>query len=174
MDAVSPLATQQVRSVQGIITELEAQGTPQILVLNKADAVAASAESAKAARRTNWQALHPEVTPAHVVATSARDGRGLDKLLAALEESLLALSSRIECVLPYAESALLAEVHKAGTIESEEYVEDGTDLVAYVPSSLRNRLGRACEQAGTRFEADGPALSASREKAESGAKRKEG
>jgi len=35
VDASSPLAIQQVRSVNGIVTELDAKGTPQILVLNK-------------------------------------------------------------------------------------------------------------------------------------------
>ena len=35
VDASSPLATQQVRSVNHIITELEATDTPQLLVLNK-------------------------------------------------------------------------------------------------------------------------------------------
>ena len=39
VDASSPLASQQVRSVQGIVDELECTGTPQILVLNKADRV---------------------------------------------------------------------------------------------------------------------------------------
>ena len=68
---------------------------------------------------------------------------------------MLALSSKIQCVLPYSESALLAEAHKAGTIESEEYVEDGTRLVAYVPPSLRNRVQRACELAGTEFVIEG-------------------
>lgn len=145
-------AALQVRSVQGIITELQAQDTPQILVLNKADAVAADPIAAQAARETDWATLHPSVTPDHIVATSAQDGRGLDRLRNAVEATLLALSSRVQCVLPYAESALLAEVHKAGTIVEEEYVESGTRLVAFVPPSLRNRLGKACADACTAFE----------------------
>ena len=85
-----------------------------------------------------------------MVATSAHDGRGLDKLLAAVEAGLLATCSRVDCVLPYSCAALLAEVHKTGTIEVEDYVDDGTRIVAYVPASLRNRL----EKASTRFEGD--------------------
>jgi hypothetical protein len=149
-------AAQQVRSVQAIITELDAQSTPQILVLNKADAVAADPAVAARARDTPWDDLHPAVAPQTIVATSSRDGRGIDKLLRAVEEILLALSTRVECVrtrptrprlpsrrfslpplthtayalfgrcvLPYADAALLAEVHKSGTIETEEYVSDG-------------------------------------------------
>lgn len=159
VDASSPLAIQQVRSVNGIVTELDAKGTPQILVLNKvgrrstngsiararppsrllppiavgwisrssarapppacpsslpeqADAVASSPAAAKAARETDWANLSEDITPDHIVATSARDGRGLDKLLAAVEASLLAMSNKVDCILPYAEAALLAEVHK--------------------------------------------------------------
>ena len=66
----------------------------QILVLNKADAVAASPLASKAARETPWASLHPAITPQHIVATSARDGRGLDKLLAAIETALLATMSK--------------------------------------------------------------------------------
>jgi len=154
VDAASPLASQQVRSVQAIITELDAQSTPQILVLNKADAVAADPAVAARARDTPWDDLHPAVAPQTIVATSSRDGRGIDKLLRAVEEILLALSTRVECVLPYADAALLAEVHKSGTIETEEYVSDGTRLVAFVPVSLRNRLATACERAGLPFAAE--------------------
>ena len=150
VDAASPLGAVQVRSVQTIVEDVDAQGIPQILVLNKADAVAADAAAAKLARETKWAELHDAVTPIQVVATSARDGRGLDRLLAGIEAGLLATCSRVDCVLPYACAALLAEVHKTGTIETEEYVDDGTRLVAYVPPSLRNRLEKAC----SKFESD--------------------
>ena len=44
--ASSPLALPQIRSVIGIIDELGALGTQQILVLNKADAMMANRELA--------------------------------------------------------------------------------------------------------------------------------
>ena len=68
------------------------------------------------------------------------------------------MSPRIDCVLPYQEAALLAEAHKTSTITTEDYVEDGTRLVAYVPPSLRNRIERACAQAGTAFADEAPKL----------------
>ena len=68
------------------------------------------------------------------------------------------MSPRIDCVLPYPEAALLAEAHKTSTITTEDYVEDGTRLVAYVPPSLRNRIERACAQAGTAFSDEAPKL----------------
>jgi len=100
----------------------------------------------------------------------AKDGRGLDKMKAAVESLLLALSSKVECVLPYSEAALLAAVHKTGTIISEEYADDGTALVAFVPASLRNRMGKACERAGNAFEQEAPEVGG-RVRAEGGSKR---
>lgn len=154
VDAASDLAVPQIRSVQGIVQELEASGTPQILVLNKADAVGADPALAARAASTDWAGLDEEVTPCQVVATSARDGRGLDKLQLAIEAALLRMAIEVDCVLPYAEAALLAETHKTSTITTEEYVEQGTRLVAFVPASLRNRLEKACNAAGTPFAAD--------------------
>ena len=153
VDAVSPLAVQQVRSVQGIISEVGAEDTPQILVLNKADAVAKlPAEEGARVRDTDWKSLSEQIVPSQMVAVSARDGRGLDKLKAAVETQLLAMSIKVECVLPYAEAGLLAAVHKVGSIQTEEFVDAGTSLVAFVPASLRNRLEAACKLAGTDFE----------------------
>ena len=152
VDASSPLAAQQVRSVQNIVQELDVQGTPQLLVLNKADAVGACAEAAARAAAIDWMALHPAVRPADVVATSARDGRGLEKMLISIERLLLDTCPEVACILPYACSALLAEVHKTGTISVEEYVDRGTQIVAHVPPSLRNRLEKACEDQSTAFE----------------------
>ena len=147
----------QVRSVVGIVHDLEAHETPQVLVLNKADAVAANPVAARLARETDWGGLYGALPPpAHVVATSAIDGRGLEKLRAAVEEALLSTCTRVDCVLPYAASAVLAEVHKAGTISLEEYVTDGTHLVAHVPTSLRNRIEKTCQSEGLAFDAEAP------------------
>ena len=50
-------------------------------------------------------------------------------------------------------------------------MDAGTQLVAYVPSSLRNRIGKACERAGTAFEGEAPAIPAEL-RVPTGAKRK--
>ena len=57
-------------------------------------------------------------------------------------QALLSLSVRVSCVLPYANGELLAEMHKAGTIVEEEYVDTGCRVVAYVPRPLASRLGK--------------------------------
>ena len=147
VDAASPLGALQVRSVQGIVEEVDAQGIPQILVLNKADAVAADAAAAKLARdQVGGAARRGDARPGrrHL----ARDGRGLDRLLAGIEAGLLATCSRVDCVLPYACAALLAEVHKTGTIETEECGR--RDTPRRLRPVARNRLEKAC----SKFESD--------------------
>lgn len=49
-----------------------------------------------------WVDIHDSVRPASAMAISATNGNNLPKLLEAIEKTLLALSVRVECVLPYA------------------------------------------------------------------------
>ena len=135
VDSSSALARQQVWSVQNIIEELEADATPQVLVLNKADAL-----NGLPLNRSEWVGVHERVAPSYAVMTSAKLGKGLPRLLETVERALLRLAVRVECRVPYAAGDLLAEVHKTGTVVEEEYEPAGTRVVAFVPPSLRNRL----------------------------------
>merc|ERR1719313_1236995 len=154
------MALPQIRSVVSIIDDLDCLGTQQILVLNKADAMAADKELASRWGAMNWEEVDERFAPCSVVATSALDGRGLGKLKAAIEAALLRMAIEIDCVVPYAQAALVAEVRATSTISAEEYVEEGTRVVAYVPVDLRNRLATACAAAETPFSAaDAPATS---------------
>ncbi|EOD18700.1 hypothetical protein EMIHUDRAFT_470200 [Emiliania huxleyi CCMP1516] len=137
VDSSSPIGRQQAWSVQQILREVGAEHTPQILALNKADAVLAA--TAKLPAPTEWVSLHDTVSPTYAVAISATQGKNLPKLLSA---ALLSLSVRVSCVLPYANGELLAEMHKVGTIVEEEYVDTGCRVVAYVPRPLASRLGK--------------------------------
>ncbi|EKX34019.1 hypothetical protein GUITHDRAFT_147529 [Guillardia theta CCMP2712] len=110
--------------VQNIIEELMLEDTPQEKIESPA-----------------WLRIHERVIPECTVATSAKSGDGLAELLDIVEEALLQLSVMIECLLPYSASDLLAEIHKVGTIIQEDFQESGTRVVAYVPPSLRNKLG---------------------------------
>jgi GTP-binding protein HflX len=140
VDASSPLSLQQVRSVQAIIADLGASSIPQILALNKFDLVENDSEMHKVVQETDWISLSDDTAPLTLVATSAVDGSGVDKLLSTIEKTLQDLATKVDCVIPYREAWALNQVHTSGTVETEEYLEDGTRVVAYVPPSLRNRL----------------------------------
>eukprot|EP00617_Octactis_speculum_P021848 CAMPEP_0185762860 /NCGR_PEP_ID=MMETSP1174-20130828/21823_1 /TAXON_ID=35687 /ORGANISM="Dictyocha speculum, Strain CCMP1381" /LENGTH=243 /DNA_ID=CAMNT_0028444715 /DNA_START=158 /DNA_END=889 /DNA_ORIENTATION=+ len=168
VDAASPIAAQQVHSVQSIIEDEEAGATSQILVLNKADAVVVGANDGASSKpatggggggadgimsaeelngiifgdteEADWAELHEFGRPQQTVSISALHGYGLEELLTRVEEALLAQAKMVEVLLPYSSGDLLSEIHKVGTIISEEFQEEGTMVKAYVPVSLHNRL----------------------------------
>jgi GTP-binding protein HflX len=74
VDITDPHAGEQVDVVNGILAELGLQDTPQVLALNKVDLLAPTDGPA---------ALMP-----NAVLVSATQGRGLDKLLAAIQKAL--------------------------------------------------------------------------------------
>lgn len=139
VDASHPLARQQIWSVQNIIEELMMEDTPQILVLNKMDAYDENTHN-MTLDATDWLRVHDRVIPECSVAISAKQSLNVDILLDTVEQALLQMTVVVECVIPYSNGDLLAEVHKAGTIIGEDYLEHGTHVTAYVPPSLRNKL----------------------------------
>lgn len=49
----------------------------------------------------------------------------------------------VECRIPYNAGNMLADIRKSGTITEEIYGPSGTQVVAFVPPSLRNKLQAA-------------------------------
>jgi len=139
VDASHPLAKQQIWSVQSIIEELMMEDTPQILVLNKMDAYQEATHN-MSLDDPEWLRIHPRVIPECAVSTSVKRNTNINVLLDTVEQALLQMTVVVECLIPYNEGGLLAEVHKVGTIIDEDYQEGGTHVTAYVPPSLRNKL----------------------------------
>jgi len=140
VDAASPLAKQQVWSVQNIIHELNASSTPQILVLNKADKYLELHNRLPDPAELNK--VHDALTPRYTVVTAARLGKGLRKLMQVVERVLLESASKATLLIPYSAGDALAQVHKVGTVVEEEFEVSGTRVVAYLPRSLLNKLER--------------------------------
>lgn len=47
---------------------------------------------------------------------------------------------QVECRIPYSAGDILADIRKSGRIVEETYGPSGTQLVAFVPRSLLNKL----------------------------------
>lgn len=126
-DASSPNAAQQHEVVQAVLGDLGAGDKPVVLALNKAD-----------------QALlfHPR----EGIAISAREGRGVTDLLAAIEQKLSAMKSRVEIFIPYEKQAALAFLHREGAVESEAYEEGGTRVQAFLEQETQARVERMLVQ----------------------------
>ncbi len=101
----------QIDAVRAVLTEIDAAGVPELLVVNKADL---APDEAKAIVED-----HPGS-----VAISAVTGAGIDDLLVALSDRLRSLAAVIELVVPYDRGDVLAAIHREGEVVSTAE-EDG-------------------------------------------------
>lgn len=140
VDASSPAAREHCAHVVEVLSEIGAAKIPQILVLNKIDRVLAEEENAESAK----QRLMAGQTAARTVAISALTGEGTHDLLAAIDEILpLDPIVRAEFHLPAGGGAALALLHEFGRVIDVRYGEEGCEVVAEVPESLRRRIARS-------------------------------
>eukprot|EP00747_Dinoflagellata_sp_TGD_P187585 gnl/TRDRNA2_/TRDRNA2_45315_c0_seq1.p1 gnl/TRDRNA2_/TRDRNA2_45315_c0~~gnl/TRDRNA2_/TRDRNA2_45315_c0_seq1.p1 ORF type:complete len:615 (+),score=89.24 gnl/TRDRNA2_/TRDRNA2_45315_c0_seq1:56-1900(+) len=149
VDWSSPHSLQQSWSVLELLDEEGLNETPQILALNKADAVMSSGGPIPPVGL--WLDSHEHIRPRYAVDLSATTGHNVQNLLAAIEVVLASLSVKVDCILPYSASNLRALIHKVGTIISEEYMDVGCNISALVPRSLANRLGSVEPQSVENF-----------------------
>ncbi len=146
VDASSAAATEHTAHVLATLQEIGAEGTPQILVLNKIDQLPESegsgqdgaVEATALARRI---LADPERQPAAAVTISARTGEGIDALLRKIDE-VLKLDVLAECSFrfPVEQGAALHLLHEYGRVISTRYDGDFCDVQAVAPESIRRRL----------------------------------
>ena len=122
-DASSGEAQVHLEVTRTLLLELGCGGRPVIPVLNKCDLVPTLADL-------------PMI--GNAVRISAKTGRGLDALLEAVEQNLPVKSTRVELLLPFAQSGLAARVRRDGSVLAEEYTEAGLKLTAQVDPFLLN------------------------------------
>ncbi|MBM3763548.1 MAG: GTPase HflX [Acidobacteria bacterium] len=137
VDASSPHAASYVEHVQHVLKEIGAEGTKQILVMNKADLVEDPMDQIAQARRI-LQDANAEST---AIPVSALNGMGMDRLLAAIDAALdLDPVERIRLRIPAQEGASLHLVHEKARVYSKEFVDDYCELEVDAPASVRRRL----------------------------------
>jgi GTPase len=142
VDASSSYAPHQTAHVLKVLSEIGADQTRQILVLNKMDLLEASGEASDSlAQRilgevrapAGWQAL----------ALSARSGAGFDQLLAAIDRDLpLDPVSHAKFRLPASEGSLIHLLHERAKVLASRYEGDYCEIEAEVPESVLSRLAR--------------------------------
>jgi len=119
--------TVQMQAVTEVLTEIGADGVPQLVVFNKADRAPAAA--ARLVDRLPGS-----------VAMSARTGEGTPDLLRAIGDRLRALTDVVELVIPYERGDLLAAVHREGEVVSESHEEGGIRIRARLDEAGRARF----------------------------------
>ena len=128
-DACDPERMEQLMVTDEVLQSLDCADIPQLVVYNKCDAAQALS-------------FDPDV-----LLTSAKTGKGLPELLAALDKLLAHRVRSIKILLPYDKLGLADAMRSRGSICQEEYRQDGVyyegivkvdDLHLYEPYMLEN------------------------------------
>lgn len=129
VDASSDKAIEQIEAVNQVLSELEANDKPMILLLNKIDK--ASGE--------NISTLREKYRDMEIIEISAKDNLNLDILLELVSKSLPNALKKVEYLIPYTDTASAALLHRAAKVLEEEYKEDGTRILALVDEEVYNK-----------------------------------
>ena len=140
VDASSSYAPHQTAHVLKVLSEIGADQTRQILVLNKMDLLPDSGEASDSlAQRilgevrapAGWQAL----------AVSARTGAGFVELLTAIDRDLpLDPLSHAKFRFPASEGSLIHLLHERARVLASRYEGDCCEIEAEVPESVKRQL----------------------------------
>ena len=134
VDGSAPDFEGQVDAVRTVLAEIGAGGLPELLVVNKADAVEAhGGEAGEEARR---------LMESHdgAVMVSARTGQGIDVLLEAMGDRLRVGDRVVELVIPWARGDILAAVHREGEIVGERAGEESTRIQVVLDDVGKSRF----------------------------------
>ena len=118
----------QIEAVEEVLDEIGAAEIPQLLVINKVDAL-------DERERTRLSNLWPEA-----VLISARDGEGLGELQVAIADALSKDLVTLSLNVPYERGDVVAAAHRIGEVIEEKHDSDGTILDVRVPERSRARF----------------------------------
>lgn len=128
VDASHPDPIGQISAVRGVLADVGAGDSLELLVFNKIDA--ADPQALDELRRR-----HPKAA-----FVSARTGEGLDGLRDTIADLLPRPEALVDTLIPYSRGDLLSRVHSTGEVLSLEAVEAGTRVQARVSPDLAAEL----------------------------------
>ena len=79
---------------------------------------------------------HIEYPQKNSVATSAKQGYGLDTLLSEIDRLLAKRMEEINILLPYSQTALINTIRENGSVQSEEYTPEGIQVKGIIDKKL--------------------------------------
>lgn len=129
-DASASSPADQIAAVREVIAEIGAADLPELIVANKTDI---------ASRGGVARILEEEPG---AIAISARSGDGVADLLEAIERLIAGDSRILELTIPYAEGALLDEIHTGCEVLGERHEAEATVITARVPQSQAGKFAR--------------------------------
>lgn len=142
VDVTSPVASEQTEHVLRVLAEIGAEGTKQILVLNKSDRLPEPdklLDLPTLTHRILGETARQSATEAVLV--SAQSGLGIDSLLAVIDRELHQDPvARQMFRLPLGEGRALHLLHDRAAVISKVYKDEYCEVVADAPQSLRDKL----------------------------------
>ncbi|HCC59443.1 MAG TPA: GTPase HflX [Solibacterales bacterium] len=141
VDSTAPDAAEHTAHVLQVLQEIGAAGTPQVLVLNKLDALPPEAAEPEELRVRALADAQSADAPRLAAGVSALTGQGIPALLKALDAALtFDPVERVTLEVPVAEGAVMAALHAKSNILNITCDENFCTIEAEVPESLRQRL----------------------------------
>ncbi|MGD2041365.1 MAG: GTPase HflX [Anaerolineae bacterium] len=122
IDITHPNARQQNETVIETLEDLDLSDRPMVVALNKVDLLPGEEIDEQ------WRSYFPEGIP-----TSARQGSGLETLLARIETVLTSDLVYLTVQVPYTRGDLAALFHQRGAKVEESHSSQGTTLKGYLP-----------------------------------------
>jgi GTPase len=119
---------EQIRAVRQVISEIGGGDIPEIIAINKVDIASPDVVMEILRKEPNSYAF------------SVRSGFGIDGIVHAIEKSLPHPAIEISTVIPYHRGDLVSAIHETGEILSEEHLEHGTAIHAYVDGGLAKAI----------------------------------
>ena len=129
VDAADEDPDRQIAAVHQVLIDIGAGGIPELLVINKTDI----ADAAAVRRLTSLDA--------DTVAVSALTGEGFDDLEEAIVAALAAQTTDVALLVPFSRGDVLAAVHRAGEVLTEDHAESGTHVTVRLPQDEAGRFG---------------------------------
>jgi GTPase len=141
IDASSPNAAEHYAHVQRVLTEIGAEQTTQLLVLNKVDLLPEAGQDPQSVAARLLADAGTHVTLPRAVATSALSGEGFAGLLGAID-ALLPTDpiSVVRFRIPHTEGAAMHLLHEYARVIEKRYEGDYSEVVAETPESVKRRL----------------------------------
>ncbi len=125
LDVANPNVEHHHATTMEVLRELGAADKPMITAFNKVDAAAPKTLALMRAR-------HPD---AHFI--SVHTGEGLDRLLARCEELAIDDTVSVELLIPHDRYDVVARLHRAGQVRSQETRDDGVFISGRFPLKHR-------------------------------------
>jgi GTPase len=137
VDGSAPDLQGQIDAVHSVLAEIGADGMPELLVINKSDALVGSADDDGDAEEEARRLL--EAHPGSVL-VSARTGAGIEELLVTIGDRLRVGDRVVELEIPWARGDVLAAVHREGEIVGEEAGPDATRIQVVLDAAGKARF----------------------------------